>query len=274
MSDRRRQNGSDLASHLIGVIDIRHGLAVHAIAGKRSQYRPTCAEGVAEGDALGLVKRYAAWGVTSIYVADLDAICDSKPNTALLAKLAHASQACLVDAGRCCARVSQSVSDAPQMRFVLPTESYDSVEDWSIACEEVDGRRVIMGLDLVADQVRTRGSENLLSPSPSASASPVETGVFPNFWENIAPWIQAANALAVSSLLVLDLSFVGAMEGPGSSERCRFIRSRQNCFSLISGGGVRTRQDAMKLRDAGCDEILVGTALHQDASASKLFGLE
>ena len=53
---------------VIGVIDLRDGRAVHARAGRRDRYQPI-------GDAADLARRYIEqYGLTELYVADLDAI--------------------------------------------------------------------------------------------------------------------------------------------------------------------------------------------------------
>ena len=44
-------------------------------------------------------------------------------------------------------------------------------------------------------------------------------------------------------------------------------------MELISGGGVRHVADLKMLFDAGCDRVLVATAMHQDDSAAQLFSL-
>lgn len=72
---------------IFGVIDLRGGKAVHAIAGRRDEYRPVrlcrssdrhfaaLSQGQ-DGDAVALVDAFLEKGVGGTYIADLDSICE------------------------------------------------------------------------------------------------------------------------------------------------------------------------------------------------------
>ena len=65
---------------IIGVIDLKDGQAVHARGGRRDEYRPVseAAGTVINGDAVKLAGVYLeSFGLTDIYVADLDAIASA-----------------------------------------------------------------------------------------------------------------------------------------------------------------------------------------------------
>jgi phosphoribosylformimino-5-aminoimidazole carboxamide ribotide isomerase len=261
----------DVAAHLIGVIDIRHGLAVHAIAGQRAQYQPARADGVPEGDALQLAARYLRLGVKSLYIADLDAICEGLPNARLLAELASGCEHCIIDAGSAVQELSYFFASQPHVRFVLPTESFGSLEQWTKVCMAIDSEKVVLGLDLNGNQVRLRHSSVSDIDSPHASIGNESDS---DLWQNISPWIDRARELHLPALLVLDLTYVGASKGPGCLQACRLIQSHKKDLPIISGGGVRTREDVTRMRLAGCDHVLVGTSLHHDDSAMRLFGVD
>jgi phosphoribosylformimino-5-aminoimidazole carboxamide ribotide isomerase len=262
---------SDVAQHLIGVIDIRGGCAVHAIAGKRTHYQPAHADGIPAGDALKLAMRYRDLGVASLYIADLDAICDNSPNTHLLAELASCAERCLIDAGHCTTHLFRELAPQNGVHFVLPTESFESLDQWTIACQSVDCDRVVMGLDLNGAELRLRKSRVDTDSSGITSDSQEKKS---DHWQNILPWVARADELNIAGLLVLDLAYVGTAQGPGCMENCRAIRSHYKDLPIISGGGIRTREDVMKMRNAGCDRLLVGTALHRDDSATRMFALD
>jgi phosphoribosylformimino-5-aminoimidazole carboxamide ribotide isomerase len=259
-----KSSGCDsLASRLFGVIDLRRGVAVHAIAGLRAQYQPVVADWIQPGDAIALASRYRKWGVNSLYIADLDAISVLEPQIDLLQKLVAISEVTLIDAGPASASVSESLASNTSVKFVVPTESCVSIEQWADAVKQVPHHQVVMGLDLIGSSVRT--SRSIASgTTPFCSA---------RLLSHVSPWIERAMTLGVSSVLALDLAFVGAGRGPGSGPACETIRQRWPSLSLISGGGVRHREDLDVLRNAGCDRILVGTSLHRDDTAKRLIGL-
>ena len=84
-------------AHLVGVIDLLGGKAVHAIAGQRAKYQPVR---FCDGDAGKLVQHYREIGVRSFYVADLDAIGGGPLQAGLLRELgASVDGDLLVDPG-------------------------------------------------------------------------------------------------------------------------------------------------------------------------------
>ena len=54
---------------LIGVVDLKHGQAVHAIAGNRDQYLPLAIANKPAGDALALLVHYYSLGLRRFYLA-------------------------------------------------------------------------------------------------------------------------------------------------------------------------------------------------------------
>ena len=75
--------------------------------------------------------------------------------------------------------------------------------------------------------------------------------------EYLASCAIDAGARAVN---VLDLARVGRNEGP-DLDLIEGIRAAVPAVRLIAGGGVRGRDDLVRLKDAGCNGALVATAL-------------
>ena len=264
-----KSSGCDsLASRLVGVVDLHRNVAVHAIAGLRAQYQPVVADRIELGDAIALATRYQMWGVNSLYIADLDAITGLAPQLGLLQKLVAMSETTLIDAGPASASVSCTLASSTSVKFVVPTESCGSIDQWADAVKQVFHHQVVMGLDLIGSSVRT---SRLMAPDTNSFRA--DSFRADHLLSNVSPWIERAMTLGVSSVLALDLAFVGTGQGPGSGPACDAIRQRWPSMSLISGGGVRHHEDLNVLRDVGCDRILVGTALHRDDTAKRLFGL-
>ncbi len=248
---------------LIGVVDLRAGRAVHAVAGKRHQYRDVAASGIETGDAIALVQRYRRLGVTSLYIADLDAISGSSPNTELLIRLSSLAESVLMDAGSYAVNIANELSSSPAIRYIVPTESYVSLDQWTNACQQVGCQRVALGLDLIGHRLRTSGClpETALrcgDPQPAA-----------DLLSNIAAWIDEASRIQVNTVVALDLAYVGTNQGPGTVQACRLIADRWPQLELISGGGVRDVDDVNSLLRAGCNRVLVATALHHHDEFSR-----
>jgi len=88
-------------------------------------------------------------------------------------------------------------------------------------------------------------------------------------WQSLDACGRALEAIecGATSLIVLDLAGVGASGGVATLELCRQIRRLLPAVELITGGGIRGRDDLLRARDTGVDGVLVATALH-DGSLS------
>lgn len=244
---------------LIGVIDLRGGRAVHAIAGQRHRYHEVVAADVIPGDAIGLAARYHRLGIRSLYLADLDAIRGGEANLALIVQLSSLTADVLIDAGACATALSASLPDC-HARFIFPSECFATAEAWSTAIGRMGAHRALLGLDLRGTQLRT-SHDGGIGVEESDSRSLIDT---------ISPWIDRAASVGVRSVVVLDLAFVGTGQGAGTMDVCRRISQRWPKLELISGGGVRDAADVRSLVEAGCDQVLVASALHDDVSAARL----
>src|SRR5436189_130791 len=71
-----------------------------------------------------------------------------------------------------------------------------------------------------------------------------------------------AVALGVRRLLVLDLARVGMGRGTGTESLCAELAAAHPEVQVACGGGVRCRDDLVRLRDGGVRSVLLASALH------------
>lgn len=237
----------ETARQLVGVIDLRGGQAVHAVAGQRHRYRPVEHPSLAcTGDPQQLVGHFLSLGIVQLYLADLDAIVSATPQTELLDNLIQSvPNDChvMIDIGwrgdesaaRC--RQLQSWRDRfPRLAFIAASETAGS----AVAAERLRslvGRdRVIAGLDY-----------------------------FDLAWLNAKfterDWLAVLERLGIDRLLVLDLNTVGTRQGPTTGPVCRRLKTRFPASTVFTGGGIRNAEDLRQLRQCGGDHFLVATAL-------------
>ena len=234
---------------LIPVIDLAHGVAVQARAGNRARYRP--AESVltpgAAGDPLALIQAYRDdLRARECYIADLDAIQGGEIQRGRLRDLARAGAPCglLVDAGTSDAGAALEVLALGSDRVIVGLEtlrSFDQLASIVVAAPE----RVVFSLDLrLGRPVRHPAHRDLGGAEPGAVS-------------------LAGRALAagVKTLLVLDVGRVGTGDGVDLG-LVEALRRAFPSVRLLAGGGVSGRRDLVGMRDAGCDGVLVATAIH------------
>jgi phosphoribosylformimino-5-aminoimidazole carboxamide ribotide isomerase len=229
---------------VIGVLDLRRGQVVHAVAGDRERYVPARMDtlpGLVPGDALAIAGVYIrTLGLTELYVADLDAIVDGAPQESLVGDLGGLGAPLWLDAGIASGSDARAAVRSGARRLVVGLETLATFTALEAICGELGGERVAFSLDL-------RNREPI---TPSADLAKLRL-------EDLV--IRAVNAGA-GSVIVLDLARVGTQAGPDFDviERVRAAVPRTR---LIAGGGVRDHDDLASLKHAGCNAALVATAL-------------
>jgi uncharacterized protein related to proFAR isomerase len=217
---------------VIGVIDVRGGVAVHARGGVRELYETI-------GDPLDLARRYLDdCRVSELYVADLDAI----ENPAHALRYPHVRTICeraavWLDAGISSVVRAREAVALGAAHAVVGLETLPSFDVLTAICEAVGRDRVAFSLDM------RRGR-------------PLGIG------DGEHPAVLAARAVrcGASAIIVLDLARVGMRAGL-DVDLLTHVRHAARGVELIVGGGVRGQDDLDRLAGVGGDGALVATAL-------------
>ncbi|GFP33425.1 phosphoribosylformimino-5-aminoimidazole carboxamide ribotide isomerase, partial [Candidatus Hakubella thermalkaliphila] len=232
---------------VIPVIDIRKGLAVWAVAGRREEYRPVSSCLVEGADPLRLAQAFREkLGLEGLYVADLDAIQGKGHNYEVIAALAQqvgpagrSGVQLMVDAGTTSLDSARPVLALGASKVIIGSETLQS---WSLLEEiasSLGPNQVVFSLDLMEGKI--------LSPAREIrELSPEEL-------------IMRARALGLRELIVLELRTVGSEAGPVLGFLKLVVASA--AIELIAGGGVRDVNDLHGLEGIGIKAALVATAL-------------
>ncbi len=243
-SNGRKPDHWDRATlaNVVGVIDLLDGVAVHAIAGRREEYRPVP---FCQGDPLRLAEHYFDLGVDALYVADLSAIQAGMPQWGTIKSLIDysAGRDLWLDSGwrgeesiPCVRRLSHYCLEHANLHVIAASESCQGMDALSSLANQIGSERTWLGLDY--------RNGNLLGKANDESA-----------------WIEAAIRNQIGGVIVLDLAVVGMGGGPRTMETCRRIHDQAPGLRVLSGGGVRHREDIRRLQRAGCEKVLVASAL-------------
>jgi phosphoribosylformimino-5-aminoimidazole carboxamide ribotide isomerase len=227
--------------NVVGVIDLRRGHAVHARGGVRRLYAPVQLPHRGEpGNALELARFYVGeLGVGELYVADLDAIDLRTPQHALIDALLALGIPVWLDAGISGVDEALACAQRGVARIVVGSETLRAIDSLGDLASAVGGERLAFSLDL-------RGG-NVLAPD----------GNLPHSAETIVARVAAAGFRAV---IVLDLARVGSGKGIDVELLSR-IRAGTPDITLLAGGGIAGPHDLRTAAAAGCDGVLVATAL-------------
>lgn len=232
------------SQQLIGVIDLQGGAAVHGVAGDRGNYKPV---GFCQGDAEQLARYYLEQGVGSLYIADLDGLRGETVQLEVCERLIKVGfRRVWIDLGwrsrdrGVTSEMGRMSRVYPSLGWILATETEQRIESLDSLLLEVPAEKICISLDFAAEQFRGKGHD----------------------WRD---WIVASLKRSVTQFLVLDVASVGTSRGVPTESLCRQIKREWPEVALSSGGGVRGDVDLQNIINAGCESVLVATALFPQA---------
>jgi phosphoribosylformimino-5-aminoimidazole carboxamide ribotide isomerase len=210
---------------IIPVLDIKGGLVVRAIAGRRQNYRPIASSLADSAKPLDVALSFLRlYPFRTIYIADLDAIMGRGDNLSTLQDLARRLPLVRfwIDAGR----AAPPPGAALERIFGSETLAPDAPPpDFSTSAE------TILSLDF-------RDGDFLGPPSLLAA---------PHLWPR--------------RVIVMTLARVGLNAGP-DLDAIATIKARAGARHIFAAGGVRGVDDLGALAEAGAAGALVASALH------------
>jgi phosphoribosylformimino-5-aminoimidazole carboxamide ribotide isomerase len=233
--------GGDFGLKVIPVIDILNGTAVHAVRGKRAEYKPLESILCKSADPIEVAKAFKMLGFGDLYVADLDAIIDCSANFQPLKTIAdQTGLKLMVDAGVTSIERAQKLLVSGVSKLVIGTETLQTKKFVEQAVEIFGGERVVVSLDLKGNKILVKmGFDGCLSP---------------------LCLLQDFKRMGVSQVIVLDLLRVGSGEGVNVDFLKKVID--EVGVDVYVGGGVRDLNDLVDLKNLGVKGVLVATALH------------
>ncbi|MHA1458367.1 MAG: HisA/HisF-related TIM barrel protein [Promethearchaeota archaeon] len=227
---------------IIPVIDILNSQAVHAIKGEREKYKLLKSVLINGSNptriALKLKNEYL---FNELYIADLDAILQSKPNIAILSKIIHISGVeIMIDPG---IKTKEEVEKYFKLKLKSLILGLETLRDINVIKECIklfDTNKVVVSVDMYNGIIKTNIKE------------------FKN--QDILEIVRKLEDLGVFNIILLDLFKVGQKLG-GISPLYLEIRKQFNGEILV-GGGIKDIQDIKEYKSNNFSGVLIGTALH------------
>jgi len=214
---------------VIPVIDILNGVVVHAVAGRREEYKPIRDSVlIRQPDPGELLVRLKEMGFESVYIADLDGIMYNKVNDNIPRLVEEVGMRAMMDIGISGLRRS----DTEHIEYVVGTEYLRTVEQLL----DLSGR--VVSLDMIHGKVK-----------------------FAKYSLDIDYVLNVIKQVHLRKLLFIDLDRVGTMQGP-NLELIKRIRNEYSGLFIV-GGGVRSVKDILQLKEIGVNCVLIATALHK-----------
>jgi phosphoribosylformimino-5-aminoimidazole carboxamide ribotide isomerase len=234
--------------HVLPVLDLMQGVVVRGVAGQRESYRPVQSQIAAAADPLSVARAFREhFGLTTLYVADLDGILSGRPNLETYRQLVADGFVLWVDAGIRSVQSAENILQAGAQSVIAGLESISALQQLQDLVTQLGSHKLIFSIDL-KHGIPLRSSAE---------------------WEGLSP--QQIGLLAIETgvrrLIVLDLAQVGIGQGLSTLPLCAEIRSKSNQLpdhrlQIITGGGVRNADDLRLVSQAGIDGVLIASSLH------------
>lgn len=229
---------------VIPVLDLIAGQVVHAVKGRRHEYKPVRSILSDSSDPLQVAKALLrVTGGDAVYLADLDAIQGQGDNRAVIANLAAKLEAKLwLDCG--CNQLEQvpPLLECGVDTIIVGTETLHDPGVVSGMVQAFTSQRIALSLDVARS--------GLLSRVDSwQGIDPLEAGL-------------AMHGLGVTRFILLSLDAVGSGQGPDLA-LLRKMRAALPQAEIISGGGVSSAADLRELALCRADGVLAATSLHK-----------
>ena len=225
---------------IIPVMDLSNGHVVHAVKGKRQNYKAInsqiCSSSIPSDVIDGFLSVH---DFGSIYIADLDALENQGNHAELIYSICkqYPKIAFWLDCGISSIQHYMQQTNADNLRYILSSESIPSISTFTSIINSLQKQDFILSLDFKSNQLL--GSSDLLSNE--------------KYWpENI---------------IALNLDEVGVNNGFIFPDLIKQRKIDDN-YKLYVGGGIRNMDDIVMLRNQGIEGVLISSALHSQAITS------
>jgi len=226
---------------IVPVLDILDNVAVHAVRGRRKEYKPIKSVLCASAAPVDVAMAFRSLGFCELYVADLNAITGDHDNFAVIEQIAEKTGLQLmVDAGVGEIKQARTAMRHKTSKVVVGTETLTDIGFVEEAVHLLGPDRVIVSFDMKNGHLLSKFS---LDKFPE----PIDV-------------LREFQRMGLTQVILLDLARVGSEEGVDSA----FLRDVLESVNLqiLVGGGLRNLDDLVKLKDMGVFGVLLATALH------------
>jgi phosphoribosylformimino-5-aminoimidazole carboxamide ribotide isomerase len=232
---------------IIPVLDLKGGVAVHAVRGQRESYAPVRSVLTPSAEPVVLGRAFLEkLGCGDCYVADLDAITGRGNHAATVRALAALGLEVWLDAGIASPADARHAVASGAGRLIVGTETLRHPGDLDEIAAAAIGHRCVLSLDL-------REGRLLGGSGEIAALDHVDLA-------------RLAWAAGFRTFIVLDLARVGSGDGVQTAAALD-VQAALGDAEIVVGGGVRGPSDLRTLADLGFAAVLVATALHTGAIA-------
>jgi len=228
---------------IIPVMDVKDGMVVRGVGGRREDYRPITSQLTSSSLPVDVARAFRdRLGLCEFYLADLDAIGGKEPAWTTYEGIQSLGCRLWVDAGVRGADDAHALTKAAIDTIIIGLETIAGPQEAAAICRTLGSARVIFSVD--TKQGRPLGDSR--------------------FWRAPDAYSIASQVIGfgIRRLIILDLAQVGLGTGLGTEELCRRIAKAYPGVEISAGGGIQGPADLGRLAECGIQSALIASALH------------
>jgi phosphoribosylformimino-5-aminoimidazole carboxamide ribotide isomerase len=228
---------------IIPVLDIKEGVVVRGIAGRRSEYRPIQSTLTRSADPIQVAESLQdSFQTDQFYLADIDALEGAPPQSEIYQQLADRRIHLWVDAGITDEYQLQSFDIPAVEAWVVGLETLHSADSLKRMIDRFSIGRIVFSLDMKDRRPLARSQ----------------------YWvgKSIDEIGDTILALGIQQFIILDLSSVGTYAGWGGAAALTRWAKQHSSVKFYVAGGVRHLADLQNALESGAAGALIASALH------------
>ncbi|TFG17043.1 MAG: hypothetical protein EU531_04635 [Promethearchaeota archaeon] len=227
---------------IIPVVDILNSKVVHAIKGERDQYKLLKTYLTTSSEPIDIINIFKnKFKLSTLYIADLDAIMKQKPNYAILNELSKLKDVeIMIDPGITIYEDILEFLEYNIKYIIIGLETLNSLETLMTIVNQLGNQNVILSIDMYKQKLLTR-IESFQNQDPLKI-------------------INIIQKLEINQIILLDLYSIGQKLGGISS---LYLNIKENFDGdVYVGGGIKDYKDIELYYRNNFSGVLIGTALY------------
>jgi len=227
---------------IIPVVDILNSKVVHAIKGERDKYNLLKTYLTNSSEPIDIINIFKnKFKLSTLYIADLDAIMKQKPNFAILNELSKLKDVeIMIDPGITIYEDILEFLEYNIKYIIIGLETLDSLETLRTIVNRLGNQNVILSIDMYKQKLLTR-IESFQNQDPLKIISIIQK-------------------LEINQIILLDLYSIGQKLGGISS---LYLKIKENFDGdVYVGGGIKDYNDIVLYYRNNFSGVLIGTALY------------
>ena len=149
-----------------------------------------------------------------------------------------------------------------------------SDEDLKIAFESgakqiTGGSIAVKNPELFSNWIQKYGSERIILGADANNEKIAISGWQEESEEELIPFIQKYQQKGIEYVICTDIAKDGMLEGPSFELYEKILKSSDNNLKLIASGGISTFDELPKLKELGCEGVIIGKAIYENKISLK-----